>query len=130
MRRWVSEFLKELNLAEGRSTGIPKILKAMSENGSPASVFGTDEDYSYLLVCFSAHPYALEEIGGPALGREAHDEAHGAIGVNLSETNRGISGACGKPVRKPRIPPRQGIGCIPQSHLLSMASMPFTGPPD
>ena len=48
--RRVGEFLKELDLAEGRSTGIPKILRAMRENGSPAPVFETDDDRTSFLV--------------------------------------------------------------------------------
>ena len=34
--RRIGEFLKELDLTEGRSTGIPKIIRAMRENGSPS----------------------------------------------------------------------------------------------
>lgn len=37
--RRIGEFLKELDLTEGRSTGIPKILKVMAANGSPAPLF-------------------------------------------------------------------------------------------
>jgi predicted HTH transcriptional regulator len=37
--RRIGEFLKELDLTEGRATGIPKILRAMRENGSPAPEF-------------------------------------------------------------------------------------------
>ncbi len=33
--RRIGEFLKELDMTEGRSTGIPKILKEMTNNGSP-----------------------------------------------------------------------------------------------
>jgi ATP-dependent DNA helicase RecG len=33
--RRIGEFLKELDLTEGRSTGIPKILKVVAANGSP-----------------------------------------------------------------------------------------------
>lgn len=33
--RRLGEFLEELDLTEGRGTGIPKILRAMKENGSP-----------------------------------------------------------------------------------------------
>jgi len=43
--RRIGEFLKELDLTEGRSTGIPKILKVMKENGSPPE-FETDEDHT------------------------------------------------------------------------------------
>ena len=37
--RRIGEFLKELELAEGRSTGVPKILRVMRDNGSPAPSF-------------------------------------------------------------------------------------------
>ena len=53
--RRVGEFLKELDLAEGRSTGIPKILRAMRENGSPAPVFETDDDRIWFLVRLPVH---------------------------------------------------------------------------
>jgi len=33
--RRIGNFLKELEITEGRSTGIPKILRAMKSNGSP-----------------------------------------------------------------------------------------------
>ncbi|MBC8180822.1 hypothetical protein H8E88_06830 [candidate division KSB1 bacterium] len=36
--RRIGEFLKELHLTEGRSTGIPKILKTLAKNGSPKPV--------------------------------------------------------------------------------------------
>ena len=48
--RRIGEFLKELDLTEGRSTGIPKILRAMLENGSPAPRFETDDDRTYFSI--------------------------------------------------------------------------------
>jgi ATP-dependent DNA helicase RecG len=54
--RRIGEFLKELDLTEGRSTGISKILKVMKENGSPAPEFETDEDRSYFLIRLPVHP--------------------------------------------------------------------------
>ena len=50
--RRIGEFLKELELTEGRSTGIPKILRAMQENGSPKPIFETDDERtSFLIGC-------------------------------------------------------------------------------
>jgi ATP-dependent DNA helicase RecG len=48
--RRVGEFLKELRLTEGRATGIPKIIRAMRDNGSPSPLFETDDDRASLLV--------------------------------------------------------------------------------
>ncbi len=48
--RRIGEFLKELGLAEGRNTGIPTMIRSMSENGSDLPVFETDADRSYFTV--------------------------------------------------------------------------------
>jgi ATP-dependent DNA helicase RecG len=53
--RRIGEFLKELDLTEGRSTGIPKILRAMRDNGSAPAEFHTDDDRTYYLVRLPAH---------------------------------------------------------------------------
>lgn len=54
--RRIGEFLKDLRLAEGRGTGIPKIRRKMNENGSPEPVFEFDETRSYFRVTLPAHP--------------------------------------------------------------------------
>jgi ATP-dependent DNA helicase RecG len=56
--RRIGEFLKELELTEGRSTGIPKILKVMRENGSPAPEFESDDDRTYMLTRLPVHTKA------------------------------------------------------------------------
>ena len=60
--RRLGEFLKELDFTEGRSTGIPKILRAMKANGSPMPVFESDEDRTYYLVRFPVNPKAVVEV--------------------------------------------------------------------
>jgi ATP-dependent DNA helicase RecG len=57
--RRIGDFLKELDLTEGRSTGISKILKAIKENGSPAPGFDTDNDRSYFLIRLPVHEDAV-----------------------------------------------------------------------
>jgi ATP-dependent DNA helicase RecG len=54
--RRIGDFLKELDLTEGRSTGISKVLKVMNENGSAPPEFETDGDRSYFLIRLPAHP--------------------------------------------------------------------------
>jgi len=56
--RRIGDFLKELDLTEGRSTGVPKMHKAMAANGSPAPVFETDDDRLSYLVRLPVHPLA------------------------------------------------------------------------
>lgn len=53
--RRIGEFLKELDLTEGRSTGIPKILRVMRANGSPTPIFETDDEHSYFLIRLPIH---------------------------------------------------------------------------
>ena len=53
------DFLKELDLTEGRSTGISKILKVIKENGSPPPEFETDNDRSYFLTRLPVHEDAV-----------------------------------------------------------------------
>lgn len=59
--RRIGEFLKELELTEGRSTGIPKILHAMKRNNSPVPQFETDEDRTYFLLRLPIHPKAMPQ---------------------------------------------------------------------
>ena len=52
----IGEFLKDLHLAEGRSTGLPKIASSMRENGSGVPVFDFDDAHTYFRVTLPAHP--------------------------------------------------------------------------
>lgn len=54
--RRIGEFLKELNLIEGRNTGIPTMLRAMKANGSEPPLFATDDDRTYFEVIFKENP--------------------------------------------------------------------------
>jgi ATP-dependent DNA helicase RecG len=72
--RRIGEFLKELKLAEGRGTGLPKIYKSMRDNGSEAPQFDFDEARSYFRVTLPAHP---EYIAISALRDAAHLQALG-----------------------------------------------------
>ena len=60
--RRLGEFLKELELTEGRATGIPTILKELRENGSPEPKFLTDDDYTYFEVELFIHPEFAPKI--------------------------------------------------------------------
>lgn len=60
--RRLGDFLKELDLTEGKATGIPTIRKAMKANGSPLPDFITDEERSFFQVNVLVHPWFLEEV--------------------------------------------------------------------
>ena len=58
--RRIGEFLKELQLTEGRETGIPTIKNALVRNGSGPAIFDTDEPRrSYFYVEIPIHPAFL-----------------------------------------------------------------------
>jgi len=54
--RRLGDFLKELDLTEGKATGIPMIRKTLLENGSPEPIFTTDDERSFFEVQFLIHP--------------------------------------------------------------------------
>ena len=58
--RQIGNIIKELKLTEGKCTGIPTILKAMSKNGSPEPSFEADEERSSLIVTLPIHKSFLE----------------------------------------------------------------------
>jgi ATP-dependent DNA helicase RecG len=59
--RRVGEFLKELRLTEGRGTGVPSIIKAMRDNGSPPPRFLTDDRRTYFSTVLPVHPLVRRE---------------------------------------------------------------------
>ena len=84
--RRIGEFLKELDLAEGRSTGIPKILRAMSENGSPPPIFESDDDRAWFLVRLPVY----EHIRSGPTGQDAeHDTGHESTHGTPLDAQRG-----------------------------------------
>lgn len=60
--RRLGDFLKELDLTEGRGTGIPTIQKELAKNGSPLATFETDEERSFFLIDIPCHKDAIEVI--------------------------------------------------------------------
>mgnify|MGYP001597640711 CR=1 FL=1 len=59
--RRIGEFLKELDMTEGRGTGIPKMLRAVKANESPEPVFHTDLERTFFVAVFPIHPAFLGE---------------------------------------------------------------------
>lgn len=59
--RRLGEFLKELELTEGRATGIPTIQQKLKTNGSPLAAIDTDENRSYFLIDIPCHPDCLND---------------------------------------------------------------------
>ena len=58
--RRLGEFLKELDLSEGHSSGIPTIQEELEKNGSPRAEFFTDEDRRVMRIRIQIHLAFLE----------------------------------------------------------------------
>lgn len=74
--RRIGELLKELRLAEGRGTGLPKIRRSMRENGSPSPTFEFEPERTYFRVTLPAHP---EYVALTALRDHAYRKATGDV---------------------------------------------------
>ena len=105
--RRIGDFLKELDLTEGRCTGIPTMRSAMAENGSPPPRFTTDENRTYFFAELLVHPDL------PGIGRahdEAHVEAHDETLEDLNQTEVTILGFLeGTPQNRPAIARHLGL---------------------
>ncbi len=53
--RRLGEFLKELKLTEGRNTGVPKIIRALKNNGSREPKFETNDTRDYFITTIFIH---------------------------------------------------------------------------
>jgi len=58
--RRLGDFLKELRLTEGHSTGLPALKRAMEINGSPEPVFDFDEERTWFQVMLPIHPAFIQ----------------------------------------------------------------------
>lgn len=75
--RRLGDFLKELDLTEGRSTGVPTIQTKLAENGSPRAIFETTNDRLTFLVTIPVHEGCSESSETDVLGSETHHKSSG-----------------------------------------------------
>lgn len=72
--RRLGEFLKELDLTEGRATGIPTIQQKLRENGQSRATIETDEERTFFLIDIPCNP---DSLGGPILKGDMKDDMKG-----------------------------------------------------
>lgn len=91
--RRLGDFLKELDLTEGKATGIPRIKKVLKENGSPPPVFDFDEDRTFFEVDFHIHPAFKEErINVVPINNESLNLGERAIKIlNIIKSNPSVT---------------------------------------
>ena len=85
--RRLGEFLKELNLTEGRATGIPTIQDELKANGSPKATIETDDERTYFLIDIPCHPEFIREkvVLNKDVVKDVVKDVIKEFGVELSE---------------------------------------------
>ena len=78
----MGEFLKELDLTEGKPTGIPTIQEELRDNGSPKATFETDDERRAVTVEIPIHPDFLMEQGEPQNANSVEDAILQLIQMN------------------------------------------------
>ncbi|MBQ9612595.1 MAG: AAA family ATPase, partial [Lachnospiraceae bacterium] len=72
--RRIGDYLKELNIVEGRNTGVPTILEAMQNNGSEPPSFETDLERSYFVTVLPIHSAFTSDKQGRQISIEADEQ--------------------------------------------------------
>lgn len=90
--RRLGDFLKELDLTEGRSTGVPTIQTKLAENGSPRAIFETTDDRLTFLVTIPVHEGCEDSSETDVLGSETHHKSSERI-LDLIKNKPTISAA-------------------------------------
>ena len=118
--RRIGDFLKEMHLTEGRSTGIPKIRQAMKRNGSPLPVFETDKDRIYFLTILKIHPLFPANMkedapAGEQVGEQVEAQSRPSRGpVTLTSIEKQVLVACSQaPLSAKEISGRLGLSGKP-----------------
>ena len=73
--RRLGDFLKELDLTEERSTGVPTIQTKLAENGSPRAIFETTDDRLTFLITIPIHEMCSESSETTNESSETHLES-------------------------------------------------------
>ena len=79
--RRLGDFLKELDLTEGRSTGVPTIQAKLAENGSPRAIFETTDDRLTFLVTIPVHEGCSESSETLVISSGTDSKSSGTNGI-------------------------------------------------
>lgn len=89
--RRLGDFLKELNLTEGRATGIPTIQKHLRLNGNAPAMIDTDEDRTYFLITIPCREdmvgFGDGELENINSGSKAEDSIKAILSSGLVSTH-------------------------------------------
>lgn len=102
--RRLGDFLKELDLTEGRATGIPTIKRVLEINGSPAPTFRTDDDRTFFEVELFCHPAFLSDsLGNSDQASDQASDQMKELSARLSVEHLKVLAYATKPARRKEI---------------------------
>ena len=101
--RRLGDFLKELDLTEGRSTGIPTIQDELKKNGSPRATVETNSERSFINVFIPVHKgcgkrVILNDTANAPVNDTANDTANGTVNTSV---NTSVNAPANAPVNAP-----------------------------
>ena len=108
--RRLGEFLKELDMTEGRSTGIPTIQNELKANGSPRAIVATDSDRTFFRITIPCHESVgniIADIASRDVPPMASSPMSSPIGSPMSSPMAGspMSSPIGSPMSSPMSSP-------------------------
>ena len=104
--RRLGDFLKELDLTEGKSTGITTVRAKLKSNGSPAAIYEFDEERTWFCATIKIHPEFLIEGESQNIPQNVVDnnaENASTLAMKLSVTPRTIQRDLAKLQKKGKI---------------------------
>ena len=97
--RRLGDFLKELDLTEGRSTGIPTIQEELKKNGSPRAVVETNPERNFINVFIPVHKGCGKRV---VLNAPVNAPANAPVNGTVNDTVNGtVNGTANAPVNAP-----------------------------
>jgi ATP-dependent DNA helicase RecG len=87
--RRLGEYLKELEMTEGRSTGIPTIQNVLKANGSPRAIVVTDEERTFFRITIPCHEAAGNIIADIATREKTQDSSREMV-KNISDVLKNV----------------------------------------
>lgn len=90
--RRIGDFLRELDLVEGRNTGIPTAIRETQANGSPMPRFLTDEDRTFFSVIVPIHDAFKGFAGNRGFAKDYVGDREKGLRKSREEIKREIMG--------------------------------------
>ena len=118
--RRLGEYLKELELTEGRSTGIPTIQNVLKANGSPRAIVVTDEERTFFRITIPCHEAAGNVIADIATREKIKDSSQDRVN-NIPDVLKDVLKDVQKELSERQVVILELIYTSPEATLIEMS---------